>query len=89
MGEIEAFADYVNSRLVGAEFGVDWARDAFTYRAEDSAVYVRIAIKDFGKIQDGVMYVTSALGIWLIMTTLKRGHFDARITNDSLAVHFG
>lgn len=89
MGDIEAFAEYVNRHLVGAEFGVDWVRDAFTYRAEDSAVFVRIAIKDFGKISNGVMYVTSAIGIWLIMTTLKRGYFDGRINNNSLAVHFG
>lgn len=88
MGKIEAFAAYVNDHLANAEFGVDWARDAFTYRADDSTVYVRIAIGDFGEIRDGVMYITSALGMWLILTSVKRAGFDARVTNDSLAVHF-
>ena len=89
MGDIEAFAEYVNAHLCDAEFGVDWARNAFTYRAKDSTVYVRIAVEDFGRIRNGTMYITSALGMWLILTTLKSVDFDARITNDALAVHFG
>lgn len=87
--ELEAFANYVNEHLISAEFGYEWAWNAFTYRAIDSAVYVRISIKDFGEIRDGIMYITSALGMWLILTTPKIEHFDARVTNDSLAVHFG
>lgn len=88
ISKIEAFADYVNAHLVGAEFGIDRVRDAFTYRADDSAVYVRIAISDFGEMRDGIMYITSALGMWLILTTVKRADFDGRVTNNSLAVHF-
>lgn len=86
--EIEAFADYVNEHLANAEFGVDWARNAFTYRAADSGVYVRIPIEGFGHVSGGIMYVGSALGVWLILTSVKRADFDGRVTNDSLAVHF-
>lgn len=88
MEEIEAFADYVNEHLCDAEFGVDWARNAFTYRAEGSGVFIRIPINGFGHVSDGIMYVGSALGVWLILTSVKRADFDARVTNDSLAVHF-
>lgn len=86
--EIEAFAEYVNERLCSAEFGVDWVRNAFTYRTEGSGVFVRIPIQGFGHVSGGVMYVGSALGVWLILTSVKRADFDARVTNDSLAVHF-
>lgn len=86
--KLEAFADYVNAHLVGAEFGVDWCRNAFTYRADGSGVYVRMPIEGFGHVSDGVMYVGSALGVWLILSTVKTADFDARVTNDSLAVHF-
>lgn len=43
-----------------------WARNAFTYRADGSGVYVCIPIEEFGHVSDGVMYVGSALGVWLI-----------------------
>lgn len=86
--ELEAFANYVNARLCSAEFGVDWVRNAFTYRADGSGVFVRLPMEGFGHVSDGVMYVGSALGVWLILTSIKRADFDARITNDSLAVHF-
>lgn len=86
--EIEAFAEYVNERLCYAEFGVDWARNAFTYHAEGSDVFVRIPIDVFGDVSDGIMYVSSALGVWLILTSVKRADFDGRVTNESLAVHF-
>lgn len=86
--EIEAFAEYVNERLCNAEFGYDWERNAFTYRAEDSGVFIRIPMQGFGHVSEGIMYVGSALGVWLILTSVKRADFDARVTNDSLAVHF-
>ena len=86
--EIEAFANYVNKNLYNAEFRVDWMRNAFTYQTEGSGVFVRLPIEGFGQISDGVMYIGSALGVWLIMTSLKRPSFDGRITNNSLAVHF-
>jgi len=86
--EIEAFAEYVNDNLCDAEFDVDWRRNAFTYRAQGSGVFVRMPIEGFGHVSDGVMYVGSALAVWLISTSVKRADFDARITNDSLAVHF-
>lgn len=86
--EFEAFADYVNKHLAGVEFGVDWSRNAFTYRAAGSGVYVCIPIEEFGHVSDGVMYVGSALGVWLILSSVKSADFDGRVTNDSLAVHF-
>lgn len=86
--EIEAFANYVNKNLLNADFGVDWTRNAYTYRADGSGVFVRMPMKGFGHANDGVMYIGSALGVWLILTSLKHPSFDARITNDSLAVHF-
>lgn len=87
--ELEAFANYVDLHLLGAEFGIDWYHHAFTYRTEGGSVFVRMPIAGFGHVSDGVMYVGSALGVWLILTSVKRADFDARITNDSLAVHFG
>lgn len=86
--EIEAFVDYVNKHLAGVEFGVDWKRNAFTYRAAGSGVYVCIPVEEFGRVSDGVMYVGSALGVWLILSSVKSADFDGRVTNDSLAVHF-
>lgn len=86
--EFEAFADYVNDRLCNAEFGIDWERNAFTYRADGGTVFVRLPISGFGRIDSGVMYVSSALGVCLILSSLKKADFDGRVTNDSLAVHF-